>query len=290
MDQLAYVRASMHPPAPIPADVPPKLTAMGGIKAVIFDIYGTLLVSAAGGGDRPDEATSQAMAKVVERLGPPLKAGDGAALAVAYRAVVRQHQDSRRAEGVDFPEIEIREVWETVLGEFVPTRLSSAAIESASIAFECAVNPVGPMPGARGAIEALRGTGFLLGVVSNAQFYTPVVIESCLGASFGELGFASDLMVFSYLERRSKPSVALFECLKSRAAERSVSADEMLYLGNDLEKDMFSAAAAGFRTGLFAGDQRSLRLGGRSYAEASEKADVVITDLEQLPGILELPS
>lgn len=40
------------------------------------------------------------------------------------------------------------------------------------------------------------------------------------------------------------------------------AADEIFYLGNDWKKDVVPATAVGFRTGLFAGDVRSLRLGG----------------------------
>ena len=64
----------------------------------------------------------------------------------------------------------------------------------------------------------------------------------------------------------------------------------IFYLGNDITKDVLPARELGFRTGLFAGDARSLRLGGLSGDEATATADAVITDLAQLPGLFHIPA
>ena len=49
------------------------------------------------------------------------------------------------------------------------------------------------MPGAAETLAALQQRGLLLGIVSNAQFYTPLMIEALLGKPPGELGFLPEL-------------------------------------------------------------------------------------------------
>jgi putative hydrolase of the HAD superfamily len=194
------------------------------------------------------------------------------------------HHERRRAAGVAFPEVEIREVWAEALaaGGFpVP---AGDELERLILRYECRVHPVWPMPGARALLETLRARGLLLGIISNAQFYTLPVMEGVFGAGLDDLGFHPDLRLFSFEEGEGKPSLRLFEALREKAAAFGIAAHEILYLGNDWKKDVLPARAAGFRTGLFAGDVRSLRLGEVTEEEAWESVDAVITSLEQVAG------
>ena len=59
-------------------------------------------------------------------------------------------------------------------------------------------------------------------------------------------------------------------------------------MGNDLQKDILPARAVGFLTGLFAGDKRSLRIGGMPFDLAASLADAVITDLNQVREVVQL--
>ena len=42
--------------------------------------------------------------------------------------------------------------------------------------------------------------------------------------------------------------------------KNGVAPGEVLYVGNDMLNDVYAAGQVGFRTALFAGDQRSLRM------------------------------
>ena len=215
------------------------------LRAVLFDVYGTLLRSTAGE-THPDPA---------------------------MRALIEQaHARSPHP----FPEVDIREIHAAMHPE-----LSPAEIERLAMKHEQTVNPVSAMPGAADTLRELWSRGLSLGLVSNAQFYTVPVLEACLGQSLANLGIDPGLCVFSYLERRAKPDVYLFEVARDRLLERGISPEEVLYVGNDVRNDIDPAKAAGFRTALFAGDETSLRLRGRSIEESG--ADLVITDLRQLP-------
>lgn len=266
MNAVEYIRDSMRPLAPVSTGLEPRLPVIDGIKAVVFDLYGTLLVSAAG-------ETSTDSSLTPSRAERSVDAERNRALSEA----ILRHQELRRAEGIEYPEVEIREVWEEVTGE-----TDQAEIEAIAIRHECASNPVWPMPRAGEVIERLRRAGFSLGIISNAQFYTLPVMEALFGASLDALGFHPELQVFSFHEREGKPSLRLFSLLAAKAAVLGIASEQILYLGNDLIKDVLPARAVGFRTGLYAGDARSLRLGGLTFAAARDIPNVVITDFRQL--------
>jgi putative hydrolase of the HAD superfamily len=267
-DLVELVRATMRPLAVAPAGMAPKLSRLEGIRAVVFDLYGTLLISDAGGERSGPEPDPEGLPGMGDLLGK----------------TIVLHHERRRAAGVAFPEVEIREVWAEALaaGGFpVPMR---EELERIILEHECRVHPVWPMPGAIELLGELRARGLVIGIISNAQFYTLPVMEGVFGAGLDDLGFHPDLRLFSFEEGEGKPSLRLFEALREKAAVHGIAASEIFYLGNDWKKDVLPARAAGFRTGLFAGDVRSLRLGEVTEEEAWETADAVITSLEQVAG------
>jgi putative hydrolase of the HAD superfamily len=269
-DLVELVRATMTPLAVTPAGMTPKLPRLEGIRAVVFDLYGTLLISDAGGERSGPEPDPEGLPGMGDLLGK----------------TIALHHERRRAAGVAFPEVEIREVWAEAVaagGYPVPSR---EELERIILEHECRVHPVWPMPGAGELLGDLRERGLALGIISNAQFYTLPVMEGLFGAGLDELGFHPDLRVFSFEEGEGKPSLRLFEKLREKAAAFGIAAHEILYLGNDWKKDVLPANAVGFRSALFAGDVRSLRLGGVGEEEARETADAVITGLGQVVGCL----
>lgn len=214
------------------------------IRAVLFDIYGTLLASEAGE-VHPD---------------PALRA----AIAAAHAASPHP-----------FPEVDIREIHASL-----HPGLSAAEIEELAQRHERELNPVCLMPRVLETLAGLAALGIKLGLVSNAQFYTLPVLETCLGALLTESGIDPALCCFSYLERRAKPDPHLFQTAGNLLAARGITRKETLYIGNDVRNDIDPARATGFRTALFAGDPRALRLRGRSLDDCG--ADHIVTDLREL--------
>jgi len=283
----------LHPLAPIPTGFPVGISPMQP-KAVIFDIYGTLLISAAGdvgpdSAEDDEQAFLQALVDggwdpaLVREKGTPL-------LQDEIRAVHRE----KRAQGVCFPEIDILQVWHRVLirlgliteGE---NRIQEKSKEKAqkirltALSYECRTNPVWPMPGLLETLSGLRDKKIMLGILSNAQFYTPILFETlCNHQSLTELGFDQDLCLFSYLEGEGKPSPNLFSTLALRLDDHGVAASDILYVGNDMLKDIWPAADVGWQTALFAGDNRSLRLRKDDPRMRHVQPTMVIDDLRQL--------
>lgn len=218
-------------------------------RAVLFDIYGTLLSSTAGG-LHPDPALHDLIAK------------------------------AHAASPHPFPEIDIREIHAALHPELGPEE-----IEALAIARERKANPVTPMPGAAETLRQLATKGIPLGLISNAQFYTVPVLEEAFGTTLTELGIDLDLCCFSYVERRAKPDPYLFGILRNRLSNRGIPAADVLYVGNDVRNDIDPAESCGFLTALFAGDSASLRLRGRSLEESGATFILLkLNDLLKLPS------
>ena len=284
MDALSHVEQVMKPMEPVPAGWTPLVQRLPGVRVAIFDIYGTLLQSAAGDISLvSSEASRDGMVLAWQTLG-----GEGEVdpehWIARYREEIETQQRRSREIGVDFPEVEIREVWRNLAKHFLGETPSEAQVERAALCYECAVNPTWEMPGARAMIQELRGRRIPLGLISNAQFYTPVVLRAGLGDIVEE--FSAELSLFSYLERRGKPSQVLFERMRAQLAGKGFSPEEVVYFGNDVRKDILPAREAGFRTGLFAGDRRSLRIGDRPESEVREVCGVILTDWSQWKEVL----
>jgi putative hydrolase of the HAD superfamily len=141
------------------------------------------------------------------------------------------------------------------------------------------------MPGCEAAIEALR-SDLVLGIVSNAQFFTPLLFPALLGKSLAELGFSPEMQYFSYRYRYAKPSPRLFRQALETLSQRKIPPDQTVYIGNDMLNDIRVPASLGIRTVLFAGDLRSLRWRDDDPRVGACRPDAVITDLAQLPDCL----
>ncbi len=281
----------LHPLTPIPTGLPARISPMQP-KAVIFDIYGTLLISAAGDVG-PDSAKDdeQAFLQALVDGGWDTSLVHERGTDLLQEEIHTVHR-KKRAQGVRYPEIDILQIWHRVLirlgllteGE---NRIKIKKIRLAALSYECRTNPVWPMPGLLETLAGLQAKGCLLGILSNAQFYTPILFELlCAHQSLTGLGFSPDLCLFSYREGEGKPSPNLFTRLASRLSGYTIAPPEVLYVGNDMLKDIRPATDIGWRTALFAGDNRSLRLREENERVRNLQPDQVIDDLKQLVDIL----
>jgi len=282
MSIVEIIRRRSAPLSPMATDESPRVEPLEGVAAVVFDVYGTLIIS--GSGDVGTAAATDrgdALDAALEAVGRG-GAFDGVAGVERLMASIEAAHRARRGEGVEFPEIDIRTIWSEVAGHF-GVALEDDEVARLAVEYECRVNPVWPMPNLDAALAAVRERGLLLGVVSNAQFFTPALFDALLGRSLEDLGFREELCIWSYRLLEAKPSVALYERLvEALAAHHQLAPQRVLYVGNDMRNDIVPAASVGLRTALFAGDQRSLRLRADDDRCRETEPDRVLTDLGQL--------
>lgn len=273
--------------SPIPTSVEKKLTALPNIKAVLWDVYGTLIISASGdvgSADSNPQATAFVESHQAMKLSLSVSGEEGFAV---YQQTICDHQQRRRNEGVEYPEVDIVAVWREVHQRLEIHALTTEAdFQRLAAEFEARSNPTGPMPNAEEILDFCRTRGLALGIVSNAQFFTPALFEIYLGRSLAELGFASQLNMFSYQHFQAKPGTYLFERVAEVLAKQDIQRSEVLYLGNDRCNDVWPAQRVGFKTGLFAGDQRSYRPRIDDAKLHGVESDILLTELIDLQQVL----
>ena len=121
-----------------------------------------------------------------------------------------------------------------------------------------------------------------MGIISNAQFYTPFVLEYVIGSCFDRCCFDPRLTFYSYRYRCGKPSTAMFRRAARMLNVMGIPVASALYVGNDMLNDILPAKRVGFKTALFAGDRRSLRQRKSDEQCRNIAPDLVVTDLRQL--------
>jgi putative hydrolase of the HAD superfamily len=267
----------IRPLKPIPTSLTPAGDLVhGSIQCVLFDIYGTLFISESG-----DISSAKQNSPQMEKIGLLLaKFGidktPRALLDALHRAIKARHA-ALRDTGIDFPEVKIDRIWQQVLQADDQNSISQFAVE-----FELISNPVYPMPHLSDLLSACRRQGLLMGIISNAQFYTPWLFHWFLDSEPEGLGFSSDLIFYSYRFAMAKPSPALFKKAAEKLEEKAIQPAAVLYIGNDMLNDIYAAQNIGFKTALFAGDERSLRLRTADPRCRNLTPDLVVTDLRQL--------
>lgn len=278
---------------PEPTGAEARLAPLHGVRAVLFDVYGTLFIS--GSGDVGTAMASDHSGALVEALAAAgfdvLRSEAGRQGRTRFFDTIKCRHAMRRADGVEFPEIEIREVWGDVLRSLVRDGMISGEVTEAramrlAVEYECRVNPVWPMPGLTGTLGAIRDADLRLGIVSNAQFFTPLLFNALCGEGPESLGFDPALCCWSYLRLEAKPSPRIFEEVLGELRKDGIAPDAVLYVGNDMRNDMLPALRCGCRTVLFAGDARSLRLREDDPDCRDVRPDAVITELAQLMDCL----
>jgi putative hydrolase of the HAD superfamily len=271
----------IRPIYPLPSSLGQSGKVEGKIKAILFDLYGTLFIS--GSGDismaKKESPQTEKLEKLLYNFG--IQKEPQTVLRQFFTAIENQHELLKR-KGVDFPEVEIDQIWMRVLENDDLETVRTFAIE-----FELIANPVYPMPHLEKMLSVCRDLNVLMGIISNAQFYTPYLFNWFLDSNPENLGFHPDLILYSYKFGYSKPSTFMFQVAAGKLKNMDVPTHSAIYFGNDMLNDIYPAKKTGFKTGLFAGDARSLRLRENDPKCKDLSADIVITDLSQILGYIQ---
>jgi putative hydrolase of the HAD superfamily len=284
-DWVNAVLKHRQPLEPLETDVVAELQSLPSVRAVVFDIYGTLVISGSGDVGSADTAgedsnIGQAMAAV-----GIVPQADRIPTVAELHEQIKRLNDSRRDESCPKPEVDVVEAWRKTL-ESRKTEFRGNAtkcVVQLAAEYEARANPTWPMPGATELLSRLKEAGIPLGIVSNAQVFTPFLVENLLAEeSLQRGGFDSDLCIFSNRFRQAKPGPRLFDVLREGLARRGIPPHEAIYVGNDMLNDVWAASQAGMKTAWFAGDARSCRRREDDPRCRCLRPDVVLTSLMQL--------
>jgi putative hydrolase of the HAD superfamily len=245
------------------------------VQAVLFDIYGTLLLS-----ERNDPGTDGKLDEVTRtRLRGFVKKYDidmtPARLTAAVLEKITAVNRAATAAGRPYPEVNILHIWKDLLGRDDYDTLKLLALE-----FEMIVHQVRPAGDLAGLFSSLRARGLRLGIVSNAQFYTQPILEYFAGRPLPAVGFDKRLILYSYIYRIAKPSPRLFQKVTDRIVRAGLRPENVLFAGDNPANDIQPARQAGFKTVLFCGNESII-------PQADDgRPDAAITDWNQIDRIL----
>ncbi len=296
MQYIKNFLEKLEPLNPTPVGITPQIQKKHILKAFVFDVYGTLLISDSGDIDEAD-INADNLRKALEFADISI-AGDKEQerdilleLMNEYVSEIKGFHSMNRTSDKPYPEIDILNIWQSIITknqEKGKIKLNgSLCIKCLTFVFEILNNRIYPMPGMHEVIKKLAEKKVPLGIVSNAQFYTPVVMNFFLTGQITDKEYVDyfdpDITVFSYKYKRSKPDLYLFQVLASSLEKKyGLQPEDVLVIGNDMQKDVYAAHITGFRTALFAGDQKSLRLREENELVRKTRPDYIITDLRQL--------
>lgn len=282
---------------PIATDFCPILKTKSKVKAVIFDIYGTLLISSSGDIDQASMSV-ESLKKAMEAGGfetAGLKDETYEFLLEQLPLKIKANHETLKANGHPYPDVDIFKVWNEMFAATEKAGLlkrnGNESLADVIIVFEILSNKVYPMPGMKEILVELKHRGIPLGIVSNAQFYTPIIMNYFLTGEFStkqEIEFFDpELSVFSFKELRAKPDVKLFDKIISTLDNNyNLQTADAVFVGNDMLKDIYTATNSGLKTALFSGDKRSLRIREDDPKVKGIFPDFFVNDLKQILEIV----
>ncbi|MCC5926429.1 MAG: HAD family hydrolase [Bacteroidetes bacterium] len=265
---------------PIPTSQHALIPNAKRIKAVMLDVYGTLLITGTEPGLASDSGTEhRALQDALNALGYDVSKTDiPAAIEQLHERIQHSHKEQRE-KGIDYPEVDILAIWRALPAL---TEVSDDDIPTLITEFVSRVEKPWLMPGLAEMMDVLNSNGIAVGIISNAQFYTPITLEALTGQSLHEIGFDPELCFFSYACNIAKPSTKFYQLAADKLARRGIAPSQVLYIGNDMLKDVYPSMQIGFNSALFAGDQRSLRLREDDDRCKNLHPDAVFTHLSQV--------
>ncbi len=246
----AWMRAHVsRTPKPTPIDSPlPRLKPKPCV--ILFDVYGTLLAPLHGDLEEPLRRRRAQESFLKTALNFGFSENTGLIWADNfYRAVAEEHEHGR-ALGIAHPEVLVEDIWKKLLLAAPDALIPTSNPMDLAMYRELVANPVSPYEGVAEMIRALHRQGYVLGLASNAQFYTRPILEYILEISLHAV-FDARWTFFSYELGFAKPDPHFFRLIATRARCLGLDPKAVLMVGNDPVNDMEAAHLHGLQTLLF---------------------------------------
>lgn len=214
------------------------------IRAVIFDVYGTLLEV----GPPPPDAAARwtILFKETMQTEPPMTLTE---FTTACAKVISEMHQVARACGITWPEVN----WPVVVTTVIPQlkQLSPNAQQRFLLQQIQTIRTTQMCSAAAEVLRWLKKVGCVLGIASNSQTYTLHELQTGLAAHGLTLElFEPALCFWSFEHGFSKPDPHVFRILTVRLEARCINPTQTVMVGDQLETDIVPARAMGWLTWL----------------------------------------
>ena len=284
----------------------PHLVRLPGIRAVLWNVYGTLL-NLAGGElyfEHPQPLIMNvALDKTLQEFkmwaSMSRKPGQPADyLGHIYQQVLLE-QKTVTIGGEKYPETSSEKVWEAIIKKlfqkdykFDAGFFGSLNEFSRKVAyfFHASLQGTACYPGAAETLQYVNRKKLTQGLLADAQCFTTVQLQRGLinqdpDAKLDAL-IPVDKRWLSYELRAKKPSERLFRAATDALLEQGIETSEILYVSSRLTQDLVPAKRLGMRIALFAGDKVSLDAKPEQLKDAQSRPDVLLTELNQITEVV----
>jgi phosphoglycolate phosphatase-like HAD superfamily hydrolase len=294
-----------QPPEPDPPKARPHLVRLPQVRAVTWNVYGTLL-SIFGGEllfQHPNAfVMSIALDKTVQEFKMWASMSRKPGQPSEYMKIIydQVYDQQRLVSGgpEKYPEVLADRVWEAILKKlfqkdykFDANFFGSLNEYSQKVAyfFHASLQGTACYPGAAAALHHVSQAGLVQGLCADGQCFTTVQLQRGLAqqasVSLDDL-VPPAFRALSFEVRGRKPSERLFRHSLQQLAARGITPDQVLHVGSRLTQDITPAKRLGMRTALFAGDKNSLQATPEQLKESASRPDVLLTELEQIAEVV----
>ncbi len=294
------------PPAVERPRAKPHLARLPEVRAVLWNVYGTLLTLAGGElyFEHPQplimnvalDKTLQEFKMWASMSRKPGQPADH--LGQLYQQVLLE-QKTVTIGGEKYPETSSEKVWEAIIKKlfqkdykFDAGFFGSLNEFSRKVAyfFHASLQGTACYPGAAEALQYVARKKLTQGLLADAQCFTTVQLQRGLtsqdeGAKLDAF-IPADKRWLSYELRAKKPSERLFRAAVDALLEQGLETKEILHVGSRLTQDLIPAKRLGMRIALFAGDKASLEATPEQLKGAQSRPDVLLTELNQITEVV----
>jgi len=311
LEQYATYLDTRDLPWPVPPTVErpkarPHLVRLSGVRAVLWNVYGTLL--AIPGGELWFEhptafVMSVALDKTIQEFkmwsSMSRKPGQPADYMNKIYGNVLAEQRAFPSGGEKHPEVGSDRLWEAIIKKLLQKDykfdagfFGSLNEFSRKVAwfFHASLQATACYPGAAETLNHVSSAGLRQGLLADGQCFTTVQLQRGLAAQEAgtrlEKVLDDKLVKLSYEVRAKKPSERLFRAALEPLEQQGLEHGEILHVGSRLTQDIVAAKRLGLRTALFAGDKASLQATPEQLKEPNNRPDVLLTELSQLAEVV----
>lgn len=234
------------------------------IRAIIFDIYGTILEV----GIPPHDAEMrwQCLCREILHIEPPISYRN---FSIESNKEISRLHVIANAKGILWPEVQ----WPSVVVEIIPAVAQLSNEQQKEFFFRQIqiLHTIRMSSETADLLRWLKEREYLLGIASNAQAYTLRELQESLACQgLGMDLFKRELCFWSFEHGFSKPDPHVFQILTARLAIQGICPAEILMVGDRLDNDITPAKVHGWQTWHVSKQEDKNWNGLREYIKKSE--------------------
>ena len=303
-DELIWPAA----PERVPAKAVPSIKPLPGIRAVTWNVYGTLLRIT--DGDLlllPQQPLRMqiALEKTIKEFNmwQSMSRKPGAPweyMLSQYKDVFEEMQLTVPAKKGDVGQVDSTRLWRKLISRLEQKEYqydedfygdADEYAEKVSLFFHSCLQGVAAMDKGAAVVKAITDAGLAQGLLADGQSFTLVQLLRAFQATtrlpaLGRL-FTPGCVVLSHDVGVRKPSRTLFTTAVEAFGQIGLAPAEVLYVSNRLRDDLTIAKQLGFRTALFAGDKNTVQAAVDDLMSPELRPDRLLTELTQIRNLLE---